>query len=80
MSEPLNLIKQVCKDHALTYAQLSEQIGYGEEAISKAARTGEISKPMTRALELFSDNMRLKAENQTLDDLKNIFQKVLIRK
>lgn len=74
-----NPIKIACKDFHLTYSQLSEQIGYGEEAISKAARTGEISKPMTKALELFSENMRLKAENQTLDDLKNIIQKVITR-
>lgn len=75
----MNIIKMVCKNFGITYAQLSERIAYGEEAISKAARTGEISKPMARAIELFTDNMRLKEENKTLDDLKNILQKVISR-
>lgn len=35
-----NIIKTTCKELNLTYKQLGELIGYGDEAVSKAARTG----------------------------------------
>jgi len=75
-----NPIKMICRDHRLTYAQLSEHIGYGEEAISKAARTGELSRPMAKSIDLFTQNMQLLEENKTLDELKILLARVMARK
>ena len=55
-----NLIKSTCKELNLTYKQLGEAIGYGEEAISKASRTSNISTAMNKALELYLENLELK--------------------
>lgn len=52
-----NPIKRICKDYSLTYAQLAERIGYGEDAIKKAATAAEISKPMAKAIELMKQNI-----------------------
>ncbi|MDD2267451.1 transcriptional regulator [Sulfuricurvum sp.] len=75
-----NIIKATCKEHGMTYKELGENIGYGEEAVGKASRTGEVSKPMLKAIELFNENIMLKEESKTLDDLKNIFERVISRK
>lgn len=75
-----NTIKKACKLLNLTYAQLGERIGYGEEAISKASRTEEISRPMAAAIELLLENNNLKKETKMLDDLKSVLSNVLCRK
>ena len=77
MSENINIVKRTAKKLGMTYRQLGEAIGYGEEAISKAARTGNISVPMQKALELYNENLELKDKLTLLDDLSNIFQKIL---
>ena len=41
MNKNDNLIKKICKDYNLTYKDLGDMIGYGEEAISKSARTNQ---------------------------------------
>jgi len=78
MSE--NIIKRVCREQGLTYAQLGDFIGYGEEAISKASRTGEISKPMLKAAELLLENISLKSEVTTIDNLRDTLKSILERK
>lgn len=75
-----NPIKKACKQLNLTYKEFGEKIGYGEEAISKASRTEEISRPMAAAIDLLLENNALKDETKTLDDLKYALSKVLSRK
>lgn len=69
-----NLIKQTCKELNLTYKQLGEAIGYGEEAISKASRTSNISTAMNKALELYLENHRLKNKLAKINDAINILK------
>lgn len=71
-----NLIKATCKELNLTYKQLGEAIGYGEEAVSKAARTGNISATMNKALLLYLENLELKNKLKTLDTLSIIIKEL----
>lgn len=71
-----NLIKQTCKELNLTYKQLGELIGYGEEAVSKAARTDNISATMNKALLLYLENLELKNKLKTLDALSEIIKQL----
>lgn len=74
--EPKNLIKATCKELNLTYKQLGEAIGYGEEAVSKAARTDNISATMNKALLLYLENLELKNKLKTLDTLSAIIKEL----
>ena len=71
-----NLIKHTCRELGLTYKQLGEAIGYGEEAVSKAARTGNISATMNKALLLYLENLELKNKLKTLDALSEIIKQL----
>ena len=71
-----NLIKYTCRELGLTYKQLGEAIGYGEEAVSKAARTGNISATMNKALLLYFENLELKNKLKTLDTLSIIIKEL----
>ncbi|MBR8464425.1 transcriptional regulator [Campylobacter sp. faydin G-24] len=71
-----NIIKRTCRRLNLTYRQLGEIIGYSEEAVSKAARTDNISTPMQKALWLYIENVGLKRKLQTLDDLAFIIKEL----
>ena len=71
-----NLIKATCKELNLTYKQLGEMIGYGEEAVSKAARTDNISATMNKALLLYLENLELKNKLKTLDTLSIIIKEL----
>lgn len=64
-----NPIKKFCKKLNLTYKQLGELIGYGEEAISKASRTGNISLQLKTALNLYKENIELKEQIKALKTL-----------
>ena len=72
-----NIVKATAKRLGMTYRQLGEAVGYGEEAISKAARTDNISSSMQKALELYNENLELKSKLSLLDDLSTILQKIL---
>lgn len=71
-----NLIKQTCKELGLTYRELGELIGYSEESVSKSARTGNISAPMNKAVELLLENIKLKDENKLITELSTIIKKL----
>lgn len=71
-----NLIKYTCRELGLTYKQLGELIGYGEEAVSKAARTDNISATMNKALLLYLENLELKNKLKTLDTLSIIIKEL----
>lgn len=77
MSEELNLIKQVCKDHALTYAQLGEQIGYSESALRKSVSTDNISEPLQKAIELYLRTIDLENQVQEYQEFKNFLKKAV---
>lgn len=67
-----NIVKATAKELGMTYKQLGEAIGYGEETISKASRTGEVSKTMQKAIELYLETIELKKELQTFHTLKTL--------
>lgn len=75
-----NIVKKVCKTYNLTYKELGEAIGYGEEAISKSARLDKISVPMNRAIEMFLQIKELESNMNTLNELSIILQKLLNKK
>ena len=70
-----NLIKQTCKELGLTYKQLGEMIGYSESAINNASRQEKISEPLKKAIELYSENLKLKNELQDFRTLKDILKR-----
>jgi hypothetical protein len=69
-----NIIKVVCKKLDITYGQLSDAIGYTENAIKKAASTGAISKPMQKAIEIYLKNIELKKSLQDFNKLISIIK------
>ena len=69
-------IKNACKTLGLTYAELASKIGYGAEAVSKAARTYNISPAMDKALALYLENLELKNKLKTLDTLSIIIKEL----
>ena len=76
MSEEQNIIKKTCKELGLTYAQLAEQIGYGENSVSNASR-GEISKAMQKAIELYLQTLEQKKELEKLETLRSTLKSIL---
>lgn len=76
MTADENIVKKVCRELNLTYKQLGELIGYGEEAVSKAARTDNISGAMNKALLLYLENLELKNKLKTLDALSEIIKQL----
>jgi hypothetical protein len=72
-----NIVKATAKRLGMTYKELGEAIGYGEEAVSKASRTGEVSKAMAKAIELLLENGELKNKLSTIEELKAVLKKVL---
>lgn len=70
-----NLIKSTCKELNLTYKQLGEAIGYSESAINNAARQEKISEPLTKAIELYKENLKLKQELTDFHTLKAILSR-----
>ncbi|EPY8098216.1 transcriptional regulator [Campylobacter jejuni] len=72
-----NLIKKTCKDLGLTYKQLGEKIGYSESALNNASRQEKISEPLTFAINLYLENLKLKEDLQDFIALKRILTKTL---
>lgn len=72
----INILKRVCSVLNLTYAQLADEIGYGESAISNASR-GEVSKPMQKAIELYLQTLEQKKELEKLETLKSTLKSIL---
>lgn len=73
MSE--NIIKKTCKELGLTYKQLGELIGYSESALNNAARSDKVSEPLTRAIELYKENLKLKNELEDFKLVKEILRR-----
>lgn len=69
-----NLIKFTCKELGLTYKQLGEKIGYSEATLNKNASTGEISKSIEVAIDLFLETIELKKQLKQFELLKEIIK------
>ncbi|MGI7151213.1 transcriptional regulator [Campylobacter jejuni] len=72
-----NLIRKTCKELGLTYKQLGQLIGYSESAINNASRQEKISEPLTFAINLYLENLKLKEELEDFRTLKKILTKTL---
>lgn len=72
-----NLIKETCKELGLTYKQLGEKVGYSESALNNASRQEKISEPLTFAINLYLENLKLKEELEDFKTLKKILAKTL---
>lgn len=70
-----NLIKKTCKELNITYKQLGELVGYSESAINNASRQEKISEPLTRAIELYTENLKLRKELADFHTLKAILSR-----
>ncbi|MAD42848.1 MAG: transcriptional regulator [Arcobacter sp.] len=73
-----NVIKQVCKDLNLTYKKLSYELGYKPDTINKAASTGKVSDQLSKAIELYLENLRLKEQLKDFDVIKQTLQNVIV--
>ncbi|EAJ6957444.1 helix-turn-helix transcriptional regulator [Campylobacter jejuni] len=71
-----NLIKKTCKELGLTYKQLGEKIGYSEATLNKNASTGEISKSIEVAINLYLETLELKKQLKQFNLLKEIIKDI----
>lgn len=69
-----NIIKATCKSLGLTYRELGEEIGYSESTLNKCASTGEISTALSKAIELYMQNIKQDKELSKLRQLKVILK------
>ncbi|BCD63516.1 transcriptional regulator [Nitratiruptor sp. YY08-14] len=72
-----NIVKKVCKELGLTYKQLGEAIGYSEANINKVASTGQVSKQLQKAIELYLENLKLKKQLQDCETLKDALKNLI---
>jgi len=56
------LIKQVCKDYLLTYADLGKIVGVSESSIRSSIYSGKVSNQVIAAIGLFITSKRLEEE------------------
>ena len=66
LNEDASIVAKTREALGVTYQELSEQIGYSAQELTKALSVGKISKPMHRALELYAENVTLKKELESL--------------
>lgn len=57
-----NIVKSVCKDLNITYKFLANELGYKPDTLNKAASTGKISEQLSKAIDLYLENLSLKEE------------------
>lgn len=73
-----NIIKNVCKDLNLTYKILANELGYKPDTINKAASTGKVSEQLSKAIELYLENLSLKEELKNFNLIKQTLQNISI--
>ncbi|MCE3037496.1 transcriptional regulator [Helicobacter sp. faydin-H20] len=69
-------IKDFCKEQGLTYKQLGELIGYSESAIKSSIAKNEVSEPMSKAIQMQLEIIRLKKELQDFENFKNFIKQI----
>lgn len=72
-----NIIKKTCKELGLTYAQLAEHIGYSESNLNKVASTGQVSNQLTKVIEIYLENLKLKKELENSNKIKQTLKEWL---
>ena len=72
-----NIIKQVCKDLNITYKTLAKEIGYKPDTINKAASLGKVSEQLSKAINMYLENLRLKEFLKDFDVMKSTLKKIL---
>ena len=72
-----NLIKQVCKELNLTYAELGKEIGLSGDSLRTIASKGNISSQLKKSIELFLENNKLKEENKKFKQLGILLSEIL---
>ena len=72
-----NLIKIVCKDLNITYKTLALQIGYKPDTVNKAASSTKISEQLSKAIQMYLENLRLKEYLKDFDLMKATLKKIL---
>lgn len=71
-----NIVKVTCQELGITYKELGEAIGYSESAISNASR-GKVSEQLSKAIELYIENIQLKKELEQSKKIKNTLKEWL---
>lgn len=71
-----NIVKLTCKELGITYRELGEAIGYGENSVSNASR-GEVSKAMETAIKLYVKNLELEKKLESSEKIKSILKEWL---
>jgi transcriptional regulator with XRE-family HTH domain len=69
-----NIIKATRKALGFTYRELGDRIGYSESTLNKCASTGEISVALSKAIELYLQNIEQDKELSKLRQLKVILK------
>lgn len=77
MNKQDNIIKKVCADFELTYAQLAEKIGYSEPAIKKAIANETLSEPMQKAILLYLRTLELEKQLEDYSILKSAIKNAI---
>lgn len=72
-----NIVKGVCKDLKITYKALSEEIGYKPDTVNKAASSGKVSEQLSKAINMYLENLRLKEYLKDFDIMKATLKKIL---
>ena len=70
-------IKEFCKKHNFTYGELAEKIGWGEASLRTTIGNGKISDQTATAIELLRENIKLKAELEEWNLIKNTLKKAI---
>lgn len=72
-----NIVKSTCQELGMTYKELGEAIGYKPDTVNKSASTGKVSEQLTKAIEMYLENIQLKQQLQDYDNLKNAIKKAI---
>lgn len=75
--EKENIVKATCKELGITYRELGEAIGYGGDSLRNIASKVEVSEPLTKAIELYKENLALKAQLQDCNTLKQALKNLI---
>lgn len=72
-----NIVKRTCKELGMTYKELGEAIGYGEDSLRNVASKSEVSKQLTKAIELYLETIELKKQLKSTEILKQALKDLI---
>jgi len=76
----IHLVKRVSKELGLTYKELGAEIGYTEANLKRSVSTNQISKPLQTAIELYLKTIKLEAEINDTNQLRELINSFLNKK